>query len=153
MGERLALRDEAMRLGRTMMRPVQDGHVGSPLTLSRRLAPVVKSVAAWSSSVLCVMAVWAVLPQSAEAAWVPGTAYYISEQDADDWLERTYDFAYCQGVARFGKRGRFPYEEFVMFECSVTRGEANCPRSRWRAVKGSRVNYFRMRLVRLGSCY
>ena len=96
-------------------------------------------------------------PSNSEAAtsgrWVLGQNYLIEEYDATDLLERTYDSAYCSGIPRFGHRGEFPYEEYVVFDCSTTLDDTSCFNRRYKAIKGSRQGYFRLRLLRSGSCY
>ena len=90
---------------------------------------------------------------AAVARWVPGTNYLISETDANNALERGYDHAYCTGVPRFGHRGEFPYEEFVVFDCSISINRTYCSDQRYKAIKGSRPGYFRLKLMRRGDCF
>jgi hypothetical protein len=86
--------------------------------------------------------------------WIPGTPYMITKDDATSFLEKGFDHAYCAGVPRFGHRGSFPNEEFLVFDCDISRRSSgiNCFDTRFRGVKGSRPGYFRLRLVHLGDC-
>ena len=86
-------------------------------------------------------------------SWRPGTPYLIAESDASDLLERTYDYAYCSGIPRFGHRGEFPYEEFLYFDCTTKLDRNYCSDVRYRSVKASRRGYFQLRLVRKGDCF
>ena len=97
-------------------------------------------------------AIWGASNVSA-AAWKPGTNLFIAEDDANDLLERYYDSAYCSGIPRFGKRGEFPYEEFVRFDCTTERDGDFCSDTRYKSVKAAKRNYFRLIIVRKGSCY
>lgn len=85
--------------------------------------------------------------------WIPGTPYMIAESDASDLLERTYDYAYCSGIPRFGHQGEFPYEEFLYFDCTTKLDRNFCSDVRYRSVKASRRGYFQLRLVRKGDCF
>jgi hypothetical protein len=87
--------------------------------------------------------------------WIPGTNYLISEDDANSFLEKGFDHAYCTGVPRFGHRGSFPDEEFVVFDCDITRRSSgiDCLDTRVRSVKGSRRGYFRIKLISQGDCF
>jgi hypothetical protein len=87
------------------------------------------------------------------SSWIPGTSYFVEESDASDLLEQTYDSAYCDGVARFGHRGEFPYEEFKVFDCSVHMRSYDCYDNRYKAVKSSRRGWFRLKLIAKGDCY
>lgn len=78
---------------------------------------------------------------------------YISETDASDLLEQTYDSAYCDGIARFGKRGEFPYEEYVRFDCTTEIDGEYCTDGRYRAVKASRKGWFRLERIRKPTCF
>ena len=82
---------------------------------------------------------------SNQGRWIPGTPYMISEEDANDFLDDVADFAYCQGISRFGKQGEFPYEEYTTFDCSLDFDDMYCSNVRYRAVKGSRRGYYRMK--------
>ena len=103
---------------------------------------------------IVVVSVLALAGTATAAVWTPGTNYMISEKNADDWLEQAFDSAYCDGIPRFGHRGRFPYEEFVVFDCAIERdGYGYCPDARVKAVKGTRVGSYKLKMVRLGDCY
>ena len=88
-----------------------------------------------------------------QQAWRPGSPYYIGEMDANRALERTFDSAYCDGIARFGHRGEFPYEEFLRFDCSTELNGTYCSDARYRSVKGTRRGYFRLIRVVKPSCF
>jgi hypothetical protein len=73
----------------------------------------------------------------------------VTVEQAEDLLDDTYDWAYCTGVPRFGYRGSFPDREFRVFDCDLmfkdrSLGTANCD-YRYRAVKGSRRGYYRLK--------
>jgi hypothetical protein len=93
------------------------------------------------------------LAVAAADAWVPGTSYYIEESDLSDALEKRYDSAYCDGIARFGKRGEFPYEKFRVFDCTTEIDDDFCFDKRIKTVKAQRVGWYRWVMVRPGSCY
>jgi len=100
----------------------------------------------------------AALAASASAgSWIPGTNYLVSEEDMTNTLQQKFDYAYCTGVPRFGHRGAFPDEEFVVFDCSIKRTDLkiDCFDVRVKSVKGSNPGYFRPRLVSTGgaSCF
>jgi len=102
---------------------------------------------------VAMLALAAGLASTAQAGpWIPGTPTYAEEMDASDLLERTYDHAYCQGIPRFGHRGEFPYEEFVVFECSIDRDDLYCYDVRYKAVKGKTRGWFRLVKIRNGDC-
>jgi hypothetical protein len=80
-------------------------------------------------------------------SWIPGTPIMVEELDASDLLERSNDSAYCDGVARFGHVGEWPYDKYRVFDCSVSnRGAAYCD-NRYKSVKGSRRGTFRLVLI------
>jgi hypothetical protein len=85
--------------------------------------------------------------------WVPGNPYYIEESDASDFLEKKFDWAYCSGIPRFGQKGEFPYQEFLVFDCSMKLNGDYCSDVRIKAVKGSRQGYFRLKVLRDGDCF
>ena len=83
----------------------------------------------------------------------PGSPYYVSETQAGNLLERTWDHAYCMGVPRFGHRGEFPYEKFIVFDCSGTMSNGKyCADVRYKSVNG-RPGYWMLRLIRRGDCF
>ncbi len=90
---------------------------------------------------------------ASDAVWKPGTPVLIDEDDIADLLWETHDYAYCQGVRRFGHRGSYPHESFVVFDCSVTANGETCTGRRYKALRATRRNYFRLQLLRPGSCY
>jgi hypothetical protein len=97
--------------------------------------------------ILLAVAVAALMvPAVASAQWVPGTPYLVTENDATSFLENAFDHAYCEGVPRFGHRGEFPDEEFVVFDCSLKLAvkKINCFDVRQKSVKGSRPGHFRL---------
>jgi hypothetical protein len=86
--------------------------------------------------------------------WVPGTAYYTEERYMDAELERTYDFAYCQGIRRFGHGGASSLtESFHVFSCTTQRNDTYCVRRRFKLVKAKRRNYHYTVMTRRGYCY
>jgi hypothetical protein len=91
--------------------------------------------------------------QASSSAWVRGSSYMITEEEASDFLEQAMDHAYCTGIPRLGHRGEFPYEEFRVFDCSVELNDEFCSDDRWRAVKGKRRGMYSMKLVRHGDCF
>jgi hypothetical protein len=105
---------------------------------------------------LCMLAVAAsttfvlATVQPAQASsWIPGSSYMVTVEEAEDLLDDTYDWAYCTGVPRFGYRGSLPDREFRVFDCDLmfkdrSLGTANCD-YRYRAVKGSRRGYYRLK--------
>ena len=104
--------------------------------------------------IVAALAVAIAVPAVAAAAtWKPGTPFYIAEEDANRLLERTYDSAFCDGIARFGKRGEFPYEEYLRFDCSTERNGQYCTDARYKSVKAARRNYFRLVLVVKPDCF
>jgi len=88
-----------------------------------------------------------VLAGSATAAWKPGTPVYLSETQVAETLEKTVDFAWCDGVRRFGHRDTTP-ETFVVFDCSVKMNGTYCADARLKALRGVRPSSFRFRLLR-----
>lgn len=90
---------------------------------------------------------------ASQEAWRPGTPYYIAEEDASNLLEKTYDSVYCDGIARFGKRGEFPYEEYLRFDCSTELNGRYCSDARYRSVKANRRGWFRLILVVKPQCF
>lgn len=105
------------------------------------------------AALVAVALVPAVASQAEAGRWVPGTSYYVAESDASDLLEQTYDSAYCDGIARFGKHGEFPYEEYRVFDCSVYMRSYSCIDNRYKAVKSTRPGWFRLRKIADGDCY
>jgi hypothetical protein len=107
--------------------------------------------------VLVITLVLSVTANAQSTTWVPGTKYFIEETDASDLLERTYDWAYCSGIPRFGHRGEFPYETFRVFDCSfslkTSRADLYCSDQRYAAVKATRYGYYRLKLIRRGDCF
>lgn len=85
--------------------------------------------------------------------WKSGRPLYITEKDAYDLLEETYDHAFCTGVPRLGHRGSFPDEEFLFFDCTTRSDGVTCVDGRYRSLKTQPYGYFRLALVRRGSCY
>ena len=82
-------------------------------------------------------------------AWKPGSTYYISEDDASSFLEKRFDYAYCDGIARYGQRGEFPDEEYTRFDCTIELDDGStCYDVRELAVKGSRPGYFRLQMAK-----
>ena len=83
---------------------------------------------------------------AASTTWVPGSTYYISEDDATNFLEKAFDYAYCQGIPRYGHRGEFPDEEFTRFDCTLEQGNGTtCYEVRVIGIKGSRPGAYRVK--------
>jgi len=105
---------------------------------------------------LVALGIWAGSVQAAtQGSWVPGTNYLVSEDDAVSFLEKRMDYAYCRGISRFGHRGEFPDEEFVVFDCTVEWEGTRCTDARMKAIKGTKRGYYRMIVQRrdLWRCY
>lgn len=85
--------------------------------------------------------------------WKPGTPTYATEDDVNNLLERVVDHAYCQGIPRFGHRGTFPDDEYVVFDCDWSHNGTFCSGMRYKAVKASPRGYFRVKQIRRGNCY
>ena len=103
---------------------------------------------------VCVAALAMVgVAQASSSAWVRGSSYMITEEEANAFLEQAMDHAYCNGIPRLGHRGQFPYEEFRVFDCSLELNDEYCSDARWRAVKGKARGSYSMRLVREGDCF
>ena len=82
----------------------------------------------------------------------------ISEEDASDFLEDVVDQAWCTGIPRFGTQGEFPYEEFVVFDCTIShkgvKADLFCSDVRYRAVKGTKRGFFRLKGdIRTADCF
>lgn len=107
----------------------------------------------WTSVLVLAAVAAAVVTGTAQARWVPGQAYRVSEQDAEKALEQKFDHAFCTGVPRFGHDGEFPDEEFHVLDCSIELNGDYCPGARIAAVKGNQPGYFRLRLMKTGECY
>jgi len=88
---------------------------------------------------------------AAAGPWHPGENYLVTEDDAGRFLEKAFDHAYCNGIPRFGARGSFPDQEFVMFDCSIDFRDQLCE-TRQKAIKGRLPGNFRMQLIRVKSC-
>lgn len=76
--------------------------------------------------------------------WKPGNPVFVSEADANDFLQGAFDHVYCDGVSRFGERGEFPYEEYLMFDCAISHAGDYCTGWRYRSVKGKQPGSYRM---------
>jgi hypothetical protein len=109
--------------------------------------------------VICLVTLVAGLGLVAGASagsWIPGTPTMVSEDEMDSLLEQTYDSAFCQGVSRFGKKGEFPDEVYVVFDCTIQRRGATsytCYDRRYKAIKKSPRGYFGSRVIYNGKCY
>jgi len=90
---------------------------------------------------------------SSAGTWKPGTPTLVSEQDAQKSLEQSFDHVFCMGVARFGHSGEWPDETFRVLDCSIEYNEKYCPGVRYAAFKGAKRFYFRLKVMRIGSCY
>jgi hypothetical protein len=105
---------------------------------------------------LAVVAVTALCGTAAAAdaaRWVPGAPYWATEDEAATFLEKGFDFAYCRGIARLGKRGSYSDAEYRRFDCSIEFDRTYCSGTRFAVVKGSRPGRYRMKLVRVGDCF
>jgi len=96
-------------------------------------------------AVLALVAISAAQAQASSSVWRPGSTYYVSEDDATNFLEKGFDYAYCRGIARYGKHGEFPDEEFTRFDCTIELDSGQtCYDVRELALKGRRPGYFRL---------
>lgn len=98
------------------------------------------------ASAICAI-LFLIAATSATAAWKPGTPIYLSENQAVRTLETTVDFAWCDGIRRFGHRGITP-ERFLVFDCSVKMNGTYCADARLKALRDTRRGTFRFRLIR-----
>lgn len=112
-------------------------------------------IALIATALCAVFATIAGTAGAAPARWVPGTGALVTESDMTDLLEMRFDSAYCEGVARFGHSGEFPYEKFIVFDCSIERRDADidCDGTRIKAVKARTVGKFIVKLIDEGTCY
>ncbi len=87
-------------------------------------------------------------------SWRAGTPTMVEESEMSDLLEQTYDWAYCTGIPRFGQKGEFPYEMFVVFECSTKRDGMYCSDYRVKAIKAKQRGWFKLKFINgYGECY
>lgn len=86
-------------------------------------------------------------------SWIPGTPTMVSEDEVQDLMERHADWAYCSGIPRFGHKGEFPYETFVVFDCDMKLNQVYCSDARVKAVKASKRGYFKVRFLRNADCF
>lgn len=86
---------------------------------------------------------------AAAASASPG--YYVDETKASDLLERSWDHAYCMGVPRFGHRGSFPYEKYMVFDCTISSDDRMCD-LRVKAIT-TRPGYWRLSNLRAPDCF
>jgi hypothetical protein len=85
-------------------------------------------------------------------SWIPGTPTMVGEDEVQDLIEEHFDWAYCSGIPRFGHKGEFPYETFVVFDCDIKLDSSYCSDARIKAVKGTKRGYFKIRWIRDGDC-
>jgi hypothetical protein len=95
------------------------------------------------------------LPQrvSGTATWKPGAPTLVSEEDAQNLMEKTYDHVWCTGVPRFGHSGEWPDSTYRVFDCSVEHNQTICPGMRVKAIKAAKLFYFKLDIMRMGNCY
>jgi len=105
--------------------------------------------------IMAVLAgVFAAKGQTQANRWVPGSPYYITEERLGNHLERTYDFAFCDGIKRFGYiRGSFLNDRFRVFDCTTELNDRYCSSVRFAVVKARRYGYWRLKVLRPGSCF
>jgi len=71
------------------------------------------------------------------------------KEGVSSFLEKRFDYAYCDGIARYGQRGEFPDEEYTRFDCTIELDDGStCYDVRELAVKGSRPGYFRLQMAK-----
>jgi hypothetical protein len=103
---------------------------------------------------LLAFAAAAIIAAAADAgAWKPGTPTLVSEQEAQQLMEKKFDHVFCTGVPRFGHSGDWPDATYRVLDCSVEQGDTICPGVRVAAVKAARRFYFRLNIMRQGECY
>jgi hypothetical protein len=85
--------------------------------------------------------------------WKPGSPFFAKESEMNDLAETKYDHAYCNGVPRFGHHGEFPYEQFIVFDCTTTLDDTTCFGRRYKTVKHTLGGTFTARLIKSGHCY
>ena len=103
---------------------------------------------------VAIIAVTGALASNASAGtWKAGTPWMVEESDMQDLLEQTYDWAYCTGIPRFGVKGEWPSEIFVMFDCDVKRDGIYCSGYRVKSIKAKQRGYFKLRFIRDADCY
>jgi hypothetical protein len=78
----------------------------------------------------------------------------VTESRLVETLETKYDHAYCTGVPRFGHDGEFPYEKFVVFDCTTTLDDRTCFGQRYQTVKyGGWFAPTKAHMLKTGRCY
>jgi hypothetical protein len=103
-------------------------------------------------AILGAAVVCALLAGSASAAWKPGTSYYVTEQSASDALEKAADFAFCDGISRFGKTSDAIYDRYRVFDCTIKLNDLFCVDVRVKSVKAAKVRHFQLVRVNYGTC-
>ncbi len=102
--------------------------------------------------VLVVVLACIAVTSATAGVWRPGENYYIAEEDANALLERVVDHAYCNGIPRFGHRGDFPYDKYVVFDCAWSHNDTFCSNVHYKAIKGHARGYFKLVKIRNGFC-
>lgn len=106
--------------------------------------------------IMAVLAgVFAAKGQTQANRWVPGSPYYVTEEKLGNHLEKVYDFAYCSGIKRFGYiRGSFFFDnKYRVFDCTTELNDRMCSNVRFAVVKARRYGYWRLKVLRAGSCF
>jgi len=105
--------------------------------------------------IMAVLAgVFAVTGKAQSTRYIPGSPYYVTEEKVQSNLERTYDFAYCSGIKRFGFiRGDFLNDKFHVFDCTTELNDRYCSSVRYASVNSARRGYWHLKILRRGSCF
>ena len=83
---------------------------------------------------------------------IPTGSYRVTEFQADDLLEKTYDSAYCAGNPRFVHSGKFSNERFHVFDCQTRGFGQECIDRRFAAIKSHARGSDRLKLLKRGHC-
>lgn len=90
---------------------------------------------------------------TAVSHWKPGAPHYQTEAWMNDVLEQRYDHAFCDGIPRFGRRGQFPYEQYLVFDCDTKLNGQYCVNSRWKAINSTKQGFVLARRIVKPRCY
>ena len=107
----------------------------------------------WSGLLLAVCLLLPAAAASAASQWKPGAPHYQTEAWMNDVLEQRYDRAFCDGIPRFGKRGQFPYDQYIVFDCDTKRNGRYCVDARWKAVNSTKQGFVLARRTVKPRCY
>jgi len=83
---------------------------------------------------------------------IPTGSYRVTEFQADELLEKTYDSAYCAGNPRFVHSGKSSNERFHVFDCQTRGFGQECIDRRFAAIKGHPRRLYRLKLLKRGHC-